>query len=82
VLLLNHFDDNCLVDDSGERKLIGILFFFPYPARVIHTDSVYRPLCDYIHEHYKLNNEAGVSGDSYQLWVAESFNDGRQDVGP
>jgi hypothetical protein len=77
VLLLHNFDDNCLVDDSGERKLIGILFFFPYPARVIHTDSVYRPLCDYIHEHYKLNNEAGLSGDSYQLWVAESFNDGR-----
>ena len=74
LLLPYNFDDSCLVDESGERQLISILFLFPYRARAIHKDSVYRPLCDYIHHNYKLDNEAALNDDVYRLWVAKPFD--------
>ncbi len=67
LLLPINFDDNCLVDDSGERQLISILFVFPYRARAIHTDSVFRPLSNYIHKNYIVENDLALSGDSYRV---------------
>jgi hypothetical protein len=78
LLLPEHFDDSCLVNASGEKHLISFLFVFHYRARAIHTDSVYRPLCDYIHARYKMEDERTPTKDGYRVWITTMSDKSRE----
>jgi hypothetical protein len=69
--LLLHRDifDVCEVRPDIDSALISILFTFPYTARAAHTDSVRKPLCDYIHAHYNLAVPATPQNFQYELWT-------------
>ncbi len=69
LLLPEDFDTSeCLANVSAEKRIISIMFLFPYRAMAVHPDSVYRPLCDYIHSEYWMEHEAPRK-NGYALWV-------------
>ncbi len=61
----------CRVDPHMERFLISYLFVFPYDAPAVHSESIRKPLCDYILSHYTLAQPATPEDLQYQLWVPE-----------
>jgi hypothetical protein len=73
VLIREHTSHNvCTVDASLERSVISALFLFPYEARPSHTESVHKPLCDYILDHYQLAHPATLENYRYELWTPKS----------
>jgi hypothetical protein len=58
----------CAVDGRAERRLISLIFAFPYYGRVAHPVGVRLPLCEYISSHYLLARRAGVENFEYEMW--------------
>ena len=58
----------CNADGVVERHLITVFFFFPYPVRVSHPQSVHKRLCDYIADHFTLTRSATPDDFEYELW--------------
>jgi hypothetical protein len=69
LLLQEHFTDACELDPHAERHEISVLFFFPYTARVSHSENLHQPLCSYISDHYVLVQPAALENFRYGLWV-------------
>lgn len=68
LLLPEDFDtSDCIANVSAERRIISVMFLFPL-GRAAHTDSVYRPLCEYIHAEYWMERAAPTKY-GYGLWV-------------
>ena len=72
LLLAPDFTQKCVVDQRHERVLVSALLGFPYLARVAHLQSVRKPLCDYIHGHYKLAEPASARNFGYGLWIPKT----------
>lgn len=66
LLLPEHWEGNCSIAPDDSKKLIQILFMYPYQAHAVHTQSVYVPLCSYIYSHYGFVGSSETNG--YQLW--------------
>lgn len=59
----------CEVHEDINSASISILFTTLYTARAIHTDSVRKPLCDFIQQHYTLAVPASPQNFQYELWT-------------
>jgi hypothetical protein len=71
LLLPDHFEESCRIDVRAERLEISVLFAFPYPGRAVHTESVRKPICDYISAQYELEQAPTPENFEYGLWVAK-----------
>ena len=58
----------CEVHDHTERVSVSMVLDFPYAARVVHHESVRKPLCDFIRDHYVLAVPATPENFYYELW--------------
>ena|GEM_PF-1381321 len=68
LLLPDNYEEQCTVDMAAERKLILVLFVYPYRGRVRHWDSVWAPICTFIDEHYEKTFDLGEAGYGYGVW--------------
>lgn len=68
LLLPENFDDACKVDATVEKRLIQVLFVYPYRGKVRHSDTVWEPLCGYINENYQEEVDLGRQGYGYSIW--------------
>lgn len=57
-----------LVDVRVRRRVIGYLLLSPYTAQAMHTESVTKPLCDYVRSHYTVIVSATPKSFNYELW--------------
>jgi hypothetical protein len=69
LLLPTHYEGACLFNVHEERHFITFLFFVPYKGRVAHSESVRKPICDYINSSYRLLQEPTERTFGYGLWV-------------
>jgi hypothetical protein len=69
ILLPDHYESTCEVDVPSERRYIEVLFAFPYFRRPAHPESVRRPICTYIQEHYTMEVEPSRENAFYGLWI-------------
>lgn len=69
LLLDKDYSALCKLDPHFERVMLSVVFEFPYKARVAHTDSVVKPLCSYIEEHYFLAEPPARENYNYGLWL-------------
>jgi hypothetical protein len=71
LLLPGNFEDACHVSVAEERHLITVLFAFRYFGKAVHTESIRRPICDYIDAQYSLEKAPAPQNYEYGLWVAK-----------
>ncbi len=72
LLLPDRFENLCRVDASADRKMISMLFAFPYLGRAVHQESIRQPLCDTILAHYRMVQAPDLEDFSYGLWMAKA----------
>jgi hypothetical protein len=72
LLLPIHYEGACLFNPHEERHFISFLFLVPYKGRVAHAESVRQPICDYIRDSYRLEQEPTARSFWYGLWVPKS----------
>jgi hypothetical protein len=68
LILPKNMDAACVIDAAASRQFIGLLFMYPYRGQVVHPQSVYQPLCSYIHAHYVLSVPSQASTYGYEIW--------------
>jgi hypothetical protein len=68
LILPERYEDECRVDPQSLRKLISELFLFPYRGKAKHTESAYKPLCDYIDKNYSLTVPPQPNTFQYGVW--------------
>ncbi len=68
LMLPENFESACVVTPEESRRMISVLFVYPYTVHVAHSRSVYQPLCAYIRSHYVLTRRAGPETYDYQIW--------------
>ncbi len=69
LLLPEKYANDCQLNPAASRKLISILFDYPYFKHVVHTEDIYKPLCDYISENYSLIVPAQSDTYGYGIWA-------------
>jgi hypothetical protein len=69
LLLPRNIQKQCLLDPAQEIESIRILFLFPYKAKPAHPESLTQPLCSYILEHYRREQDATRQTFGYELWA-------------
>jgi hypothetical protein len=72
LLLPDQFADLCRVNMDAERHQISMLMEFPYLAKAAHPDSIDAPLCGFILERYRQQDEAAAGNFGYAVWVAKA----------
>jgi hypothetical protein len=68
LVLEEKFDAWCTTDVLESRVLISVNFFYPLLRKAVHTESVYKPLCDYIHQNYYLRVPPQSDSYGYGVW--------------
>lgn len=69
LILPKRFENVCQGDVDVERLFISLAFVVPYRGQVVHPDSVRHPICDYIRERYRLEQQPTPQTFWYGLWV-------------
>jgi hypothetical protein len=69
LILPKRFENVCQGDVAVERLFINLAFLVPYRGRVVHPDSARHPICDYIRERYRLEQQPTPQTFWYGLWV-------------
>jgi hypothetical protein len=69
LLLPSNIQKQCLRNPEEEIESIHILFLFPFNAKPVHTESLTQPICSYIVEHYRLEQDATPQTFGYELWA-------------
>lgn len=61
-------EQGCYFDFEEQKKLISVLFFYPFQWKVLHTENAYVPLCDYVRSHYTIRVPASANTYGYAIW--------------
>ena len=69
LVLPEHAFDLCRTNPRKERHYLSVLFVFPYFGRAVHPESVQDPICDYIREKYRVEQEPSQETFWYGIWV-------------
>lgn len=68
LLLTKHFYGVCDVDISLERYMISRLFVFPYRTPFANRETIFKPFCRYIYDHFTLTHPPSEENFGYGLW--------------
>jgi hypothetical protein len=74
ILLPEHYERDCETNVEAERLLIDVLFTFPYFGRAVHPESLRRPICEYVQQHYRLEEPPMPENFNYGLWLPKSLD--------
>jgi hypothetical protein len=77
LLLPLHFEAACPVNIAADRFVMSLLFAFPYYGRVVHTEGLRQPVCDYILSRYTMKYGPTLENFEYGLWVAKPAGSSR-----
>ena len=69
LLLRQGFEGQCETNPAGERLAISLLFGFPYFGRTVHSESIRKPICDFINANYQIMQPPDAQNFNYGLWV-------------
>jgi hypothetical protein len=69
LLLPSKIQNQCLLNPAQEIESIRKLFLFPYKAKPVHTESMTQPVCSYILQHYRREQDATPKTFGYELWA-------------
>jgi hypothetical protein len=69
LLLPNHYEGACEIDLPSWRESVEFLFAAPYFKAAAHPESLRRPICRYIQDHYVLAVEPNRQNGFYGLWI-------------
>jgi len=70
LILPAQYRNACLdYPDQHRENKISVLFMFPFHRKVVHTQSLYAPLCNYIDAHYTMSVPWQQSIDGYSVWT-------------
>lgn len=72
LLPKNYAEGFCEISERHERIVVSALTGTPYFGNVIHPQSVRKPLCDYIAEHYSKSEAATTTNYEYELWKPQA----------
>jgi hypothetical protein len=72
LILPKHFEVACQGNVDVERLFITLAFVVPFRERLVHPDSVRHPICDYIRERYRLEQEPTARSFWFGLWVPKT----------
>jgi hypothetical protein len=62
-------ENNCQGDVDTSRLIISLLFIYPFNEKVIHPESIYTPLCNYITRNYYLKISPRQESYDYGIWA-------------
>jgi len=71
LLLPDHFENACQTDVAERRLAIGVWFAIPYFGRAAHPDNLHKPVCDYIFQNYRMEQQPTPQNFGYGLWIAK-----------
>jgi len=69
LILPAKFEDHCQTNPLGQQVAMSVLFGFPYLGHAVHTESLRKPICDYIVAHYRMQQPPAEQSFGYGLWV-------------
>jgi hypothetical protein len=72
LILPKRFEVDCQGNVDVERLFITLAFLIPYQGRVVHPDNARHPICDYIRENYRLEQQPTPQTFSYGLWMPKT----------
>jgi hypothetical protein len=68
LILLPFYDDACHVNPAASSGMISMVFLYPYHGVAVHSNSILRPLCDYISANYSLIVPPQSTTYGYSIW--------------
>jgi len=72
LILPAEFQNHCQTNPSGQQVAMSVVFGFPYLGHAVHTESLRKPICDYIVAHYEVQQPADYRSFDYGLWTRKS----------
>lgn len=69
LLLPEQWDKACEMNPELHRRLMSILFLYPYTAAAQHTESINTPFCKYVEQHYLLKIPSSPDRLGYEVWT-------------
>jgi hypothetical protein len=78
LVLPYHAGEYCRTNPRKEKHYLSTLFLFPYFGRVAHPESVRDPICDYIRENYRVEQEPSPQTFWYGLWIPKESPRGQE----
>ena len=82
LILSSGFENHCETNPLGQQVVMSMLFGFPYFGRAVHTQSVRKPLCDYILAHYVISQPPNALNYNYGLWTRGGVPQARKTLFP
>ncbi len=74
VLLTEGAENSCDLSPEAERATIRKIFLYPYKAPAQNPDSILKPICTFIRDHYVLAQAATPDRLGYAVWNSRQAN--------
>jgi hypothetical protein len=72
LILPDQFEVLCESNADLERLYISLVFLFPFRGSAVHTESVRHPVCTYIRDNYRLEQQPTARSFWFGLWVPKT----------
>ena len=72
LILPDHFEVFCEPNLDLERLYISLVFLSPYHGAAVRSDNVRHPICEYIHQGYRLQQQPTTRTFGFGLWVPKT----------